>query len=148
MENRVVLSVPGIKMVRTSYLRRRVSPSETTTLLGPNANPFGEPLGRHRERQWLFSGITYVHTSQLLFEASCSDEEEGRTEKESTAHANSGGASFLQRRFCGFAKSGKLRDLEASERFARGSGKIRIRPNSSQPLAESQSNSSHHSGQA
>jgi hypothetical protein len=148
MENRVVLSLPGIKMVRTSYLRRRVSPSETTTLLGPNTNPFGEPLGRHRNGSGYSVGLPTCALRNFYLRHLAPMKRKVGRKRRAQRTPIPGGASFLQRRFCGFAKSGKLRDPEASERFARGSGKIRIRPNSSQPLAESQSNSSHHSGQA
>jgi hypothetical protein len=108
-----------------------VSPSETTTLLGPNKAHLGKPT-------WPPSGtamVTDVHTSELFFEPSCSDEEEDSTKKESiSARQFRGEASLLQRRFCGFAKSGKLRDPEASERFAGGSEKFGFPSNSSQPL--------------
>lgn len=93
-----------------------------------------KPLGRHRERQWLSSGVTTCTLRNFYLSHLAPIKRKAEQKKRAQAHANSGGAFFLQRRFCGFAKSGKLRDPEASERFAGGSEKFGFPSNSSQPL--------------
>ena len=143
MKNWVVLSLLGIKMVRASYRRHRVprrSPPYGIAVRNDVAFTdllhdlercdaawtkhkvhLEKPLNRHRGKEGYPAGLPTCRLRNCFLSHPALMKRKTGRKKRAQAHANSrGGASLLQRRFCGFAKPGKLRDPEASERSCPG----------------------------
>jgi hypothetical protein len=117
---------PGIKMVRISYRSRRVPRSSTLPGVAVKEplrclaaqDQIGETTRRHPGQEWFPLGLPKCRLRNSLSYGNPMKEEDGRREREYKRTPILGGAILSPRRFCGFAKSGELRDPEAPERLA------------------------------
>ena len=91
----------------------------------------GETTRRHPGQKMISLGFPTCRLRNSLSYRNPMKRRTGRRKESTSAHPFQARRSLAPRRFCGFAKSGKLRDPEVSERLARV-GINRIRPNSSQ----------------
>jgi len=145
MKNRVVFIHAGIKMLRTSYLGTECRRYKPLRCLDQTRIRLEKPLGHHRGNGNDYSvGLSTCTLRNFYLSHLAPMKRKAGRKKKAQAHANSGTHPYSND-VLRFAKSGELRDPEASERLA-GVGINRIRPNSRQPPAGSQSNSSHYSG--